>query len=282
MRQRPCWLAHPHPSGPVPQKPDPVKARLMKPLLLILAMSFLALAAPVAEAQQSMSKGTGKMELQSARKKHSYSRVSFSDGTKAEKFEVRAGDCSRSNGDCKTDRERSEFSAKRTGIRPGDEMWYAWSIFLPRDFPKLPKRAPSYTFGQIHQRDSSGPELLFELFHDGFFAVLTNPYKLDDDPMNPIGSFKEIRLTSQKALTGRWTRIKVNAKWSRGEDGFITVWMNNKKVWSYRGATTNSNGELYFKYGLYRAFVSRCGGPCPTASIYYTNVRQGRSEAEVN
>lgn len=254
----------------------------MKTFVFLLAAALQLATPEAALSQSSLAEGVGRMELQSAKKKHSYARVKFSDGQTVERFTVKAGDCPRRNGDCKTDRERSEFSAKRTGIRPGDEMWYAWSFFLPKEFPKMRKRDTTYTFGQIHQRDKSGPELLFHLFPDGFFVNLSNPYKLDGDPMNPIGSFKEIRLASQKQLTNRWTRIKVNAKWSRGEDGFIHVWMNEKRVWSYQGPTTNSNGELYFKYGLYRAFVSRCGGPCPDATIYYRNVRQGRSEAEVN
>ena len=235
-------------------------------------------------AQQLMAEGVGKMVLQTPKKPHSYTRVAFSDGTKAERFTLKAGDCVRSINDCRDDRERVEFSARNTGIGPGDTVWYAWSVYVPKDFPRLRQspKAPNYTFGQIHQRDNSGQELLFNYFYDGFFAVLKNPTTQDDDPMKPSGGKIDTRLLSQDAMRGRWTGIKINAKWSRGADGFATVWVNGRKAWSYKGPTTNSNGELYFKYGLYRSFVSRCGGPCPDATVYYTNVRQGRSEVEVN
>lgn len=242
---------------------------------------WLAVAPPVATAQQSMAEGVGKMRLQTPGKPHNYARVVFPDGTRAERFLLRTGECVRSIGDCRDDRERVEFAAERTGIRPGDTVWYAWSVFVPREFPQLTAGSPNYTIGQIHQRDDSGPELLFSLFHDGLFAELSDPTRLDSDPMNPVGGKITKRLARQSDLRGRWTRIRLRATWSRGADGAVELWMNDRKVWTYTGPTTNSNGELYFKYGLYRSFVSRCKGPCPEASVYYANVRQGRSEGEV-
>ncbi len=253
----------------------------MRLLTIIFLTCGLFFTAPFAQAQRSLSEG-GQMEIQSPKKPYSYARVSFSDGTKGERFTLKAGDCVRNNGDCRDDRERVEFFDKRQSIQPGDERWYAWSFYLPSDgFPRLRGNGPGYTFGQVHQRERSGPELLFQLFSDGFFINFSNPFQLDDDPMNPIGPYRQIRIARQGDLTNRWTRIMLQARWSRGEDGFINVWMDGRPVWSYRGATTNANDPLYFKYGLYRAFVSRCGGPCPDATVFYRNVRQGRTQAEV-
>ena len=250
---------------------------------LVFAALVLALTgfAQDAAAQRSLSTG-GQMEIQSPKKPYSYARVNFSDGTSGERFSLKAGDCVKNNNDCRDDRERVEFFDKRQSIRPGDERWYAWSFYLPPDaFPRLSGAGPAYTFGQVHQRGSSGPEILFQLFSDGFFVNLSNPYRLDDDPMNPIGPYRQVRIARQSDLTNRWTRITLQARWSRNEDGFINVWMNGRPVWSYTGATTNADDPLYFKYGLYRAFVSRCGGPCPDATVFYRNVRQGRTQAEV-
>lgn len=250
---------------------------------------FLFLAATVwltsepAHAQRSLAQGTGPMELQTANKPYSYARVRFADGTQGERFTLKAGDCPRSTGDCRADRERVEFFDTSQAVRPGDMRWYAWSFYLPsQGFPVPRFDGMPYMFGQIHQRGTSGPEIMLQMFPDGLWLFLSNPYRLDDDPMNPIGPYREVRLGSPRAFFDRWTRIKLQVGWSRGNDGFVRAWVNGRPAWSYDGPTTNANDALYFKYGLYRSFVSRCGGPCPDATVYYRNVRQGRSEAEVN
>ncbi len=256
----------------------------MKRLLALALMVLLSLESGVAEAQSSMAKGFGKMTLQSARNGKGLSRVEFANGLRAERFELLSGDCPKSTGDCTSDRERIEFFDSRPKAKPGSEYWYAYSVFLPGDFP-IPRAGRGtvvLTLGQIHQRGTSGPELLFHLDQQGFWVKLTDPYRLDDDPMNPVPVFKRDRIASAATPIGKWMHVKVQARWSRSDaDGFINVWINGKPVWSHRGATTNANDPLYFKYGLYRAFVSRCGGPCPGMVAYYANVRQGRRESDV-
>lgn len=42
----------------------------------------------------------------------------------------------------------------------------------------------------------------------------------------------------------------------RGEDGFFRVWVNREEKVDYRGRTMKC-GEVYFKYGVYRTFISR-------------------------
>lgn len=249
--------------------------------LTAIAVAFCALVLPaLAMAQSSLAEG-GKMRLMSPKKDHSYARVTFSDGSRAERFTLKAGDCIRRIGDCDTDRERIEFYDDRKTTKPGDERWYAWSIYIPADFPVLRGRSPNYILGQVHQFGGSGPEVLLMLQDDGLHLKLSDPFRLDDDPMNPIPDFRRVKLASQSAVKGKWQDFLLQARWSRGEDGQMRLWRNGREVWSYRGANTNANDPLYFKYGIYRSFVSRCGGPCPDASVYFRNVRIGRSKAEV-
>ena len=38
--------------------------------------------------------------------------------------------------------------------------------------------------------------------------------------------------------------------------------------------------EYYVKYGIYRSFVSRHGGPMPVQILYFDEVKMGRSRAD--
>lgn len=249
---------------------------------LALTLAAAQLAATQAQAQRSQAEGFGAFNLQSAGSRDGYGRVRFSDGTRAERFILRAGDCPQVTGDCGANRERIEFSERNPAQPVGSEVWVGWSLFLPADFP-VPRGGdgPNITLGQFHQRDDSGPELLFNLRRTALEVELTDPTRRDDDPMNPIPRFRITEIVPTQALVGRWTRFVVNARWSRGNDGFVRVYVNGREAWSYDGPTTNSTAPIYFKYGIYRSFVSRCGGPCPDMTAYYTSVIRGSSRADV-
>lgn len=118
-----------------------------------------------ASAQRSQAEGFSRFELQSARNSYGYQRVQFSDGTRAERFELRHGDCPRVTGDCTADRNRIEFSEQSPAQRVGSQVWVAWSLYLLPDFPNQGGRRDSnVTLGQFHQPGPSGPELLFNVF----------------------------------------------------------------------------------------------------------------------
>lgn len=247
-------------------------------VLLVIVTSFGL--PSLSHAQRSQAKGFGSFAMQSAKKDYSYQRVRFQDGTRAERFEVRAGDCPRDTGDCASDRERVEFSQRGKRQPNGSQQWVAWSVYIPSDFPKQGRRM--YTkLGQFHQEGNGGPRLLFELSDRSFFMNMKSPHVLDDDPMNPTGDFEFIDIASRSQMLGKWTRIMVNVRWSTGDDGFVHLFRNGKRIWSYAGPTTNTSKPQYFKYGLYRSFVSRCGGPCPTLVAYYKDVKSGRDRKSV-
>lgn len=76
-------------------------------------------------------------------------------------------------------------------------------------------------------------------------------------------------------LRGRWHKIEVHARWSRSSDGFFKVWVNGGQKVNIQGRTLNDKGT-YFKYGIYRSFLSRSARH-PTQTVYYANVRKARS-----
>ena len=247
---------------------------------LVLALTFFLCGSQIAYAQSSKAKGFGSFKLEKANVRHATQRVKFSNGDKAERFKLRAGDCSKRNKDCLRDRERVEFLASGKQQPLGVDVWVGWSVLIPEDFPRQGEKM-NVKLGQFHQLGGSGPELLFQLDDDSYAVALNDPSKLDSDPMRPSNGFQITKLVSNKSMRGRWTRIVVNARWSRDNDGIVSVWVDGKKALSHSGPNTNDTDKIYFRYGLYRSFVSRCGGPCPTLVAYFKDVRRGKSFDDV-
>jgi hypothetical protein len=188
-----------------------------------------------------------------------------------ERFEVRGGDCARDQAwsDCDNDRERSELSGPKNN-HAGTEAWYGWSLYLPLDYPDI---APTkVALGQFHQKDGP-PAFMFQnlaggLFIDRNFGHTTHMVKLLDDAH----------------LRGRWNNIEVHAKWHE-TDGFFIVYVNGQERWSFQGTTMDA-GPVYFKYGVYRSFLSRYKKHQGTSEVprqiaYFANVKRGPSRVDL-
>lgn len=228
--------------------PQPALDRLViiKPSRWItyLAMVLLTTLALAAQAQASDT-WTFKRSLNSST--YGYTLVEDDTGgapsTKVERFEVRSGDCGAQPGwsDCDSDRERSELS--ENGSAPaGSEYWYGWSFYLPPNHPNI--YPAKVAFGQFHQRNSRSPAFMFQNDAGGLLI-----------DKNFGHSTERVPLISQDDLLGRWHHIEVHAKWDK-LDGFFRVYVNGDLRYETSGSTTSGAG-IYFKYGLYRSFLSR-------------------------
>lgn len=89
-------------------------------------------------------------------------------------------------------------------------------------------------------------------------------------------------MIDENELRGRWHRIEVNVKWSKNGDGFFRVWVNGEKKVDYSGQTMTKS-KTYFKYGVYRSFISRYrdlkGNGIEDAlaqTVYYANVKRAK------
>lgn len=181
-----------------------------------------------------------------------------------ERFEVRPGDCGANSGwnDCATDRERSELGEK--GTETG-EAWYGWSLYVPADTVNV--YPTKVDLGQFHQH---GAHVIWMFQNDA------GGYHLDRHVPKPAKMYVE--LIPKGGLRGRWHRIEVNARWTSGPDGFFRVWVDGVKKADYRGQTCTTC-TVYFKYGLYRSFLSRYErakgtDEVPAQVVYYANVRR--------
>jgi hypothetical protein len=196
----------------------------------------------------------------------------------SEKFELRQGDCSILDDwdDCAMDRERAEIRQLPPYEQLGVPVWYSWHIFFPKDWQNTPDI--SVTLGQFHQWQESHPALMFLSYQGGYAAKLENA---KDVPRKYKFSDRRFMLIDEKNLRGKWHKIIVYAKWSQGEDGLIKIWTNDQLKVNLAGPNVLYNSPLYFKYGIYRAGVSKMQER-PTSIIYYNSVRKGSTRFDVD
>lgn len=187
-----------------------------------------------------------------------------------EVFEVRPGDCSSNSGwsDCKNDRERSELSEENKSNFPGNMYWYGWYIYFPEDYPKV---FPTKTaLGQFHQHKSH-PVWMFQHSDGGYY--------LDDQVHG--STRKYYKLIDESDLRGNWHKIEVQVMWAKNKKGYFRVWVNGVQKVDYSGQTMDAQ-KVYFKYGVYRSFLSRYKNrfnatQVPTQKVYFTNVRRSKT-----
>lgn len=187
------------------------------------------------------------------------------DGEQSMRFEVRAGDCGRSEGwsDCQNDRERHEL---KSGAWSSGEKWYHWSIFLPRDYPVI---YPVKTaLAQFHQQNGH-VVWMFQNSGGGYFV----------DNQTSGRTIQHKQILTDEDMRGRWSDILVHARWTHRNDGFFRVYVNGETEprYAWRGKTKSRGRQVYFKFGVYRSFVSRRAGDEPTQVVYYDHLRKARS-----
>lgn len=191
-----------------------------------------------------------------------------------EVFEVHPGDCARNRGwdDCANDRERSELSEADKDNFPGDVYWYGWSIYFPLEYINV--YPTKVALGQFHQKKSH-PVWMFQNSSGG--------YHLDDQVQGRTRKYYP--LINGSELRGRWHKIEVHAHWTQNTDGFFKVWVNGKRKVNYKGSTMSAE-RVYFKYGLYRTFISRYKNAnqvasVPAQKVYFSNVKRGKTREEL-
>ena len=195
-------------------------------------------------------------------------------GEKSIRFELRAGDCGKDKdggwNDCKKDRERHELSGRHR-VSKG-ERWYAWSIYLPKDFINV---QPSSTMlAQFHQ-EKKHVIWMFKNKHGGYWI----------ENYVPKYTVSSTQILTREKMLGKWNDILVNVNWSHKDDGFYKVWVNNKLVYDFKGKTKSKGVKTYFKFGIYRSKVSvyelMYKKKIPTQIVYYDEIRAGKKKDDV-
>jgi Polysaccharide lyase len=168
---------------------------------------------------------------------------------------------SKEEGLAENGRERAEL--RDISISLGRDVWYRIDMFIPADFPIIKN---NLVLIQLKQAGDANPVYSVR-FSEGnmFIRQRFDDVQIDYD------------LKAATPRLGVWNRFVVRTKISRGDDGILDAWINNKQLVAYRGKTAfDSEGDVtYFKFGHYRDITD------VSMTIFYDNFRRGTTFAEV-
>ena len=199
-------------------------------------------------------------------------------GNKSWRFEVREGDCGgdKNYSDCKSNRQRTELQTKEYQ-KINKEYWYSASIYLPDNYVSA---APVRTvFTQIFEKgwkpilmitDRENKWLEVGRMWSGEYVEMKKGIKIND-------------------MKGKWTDILINVRYSRKEDGFMKVWINDKLILeslNIKTFTPYTNKGAKLEWGIYQTGVSYWKSkngdkPYPSTVVYFDEVNQGSSKEKV-
>ncbi|WP_439508962.1 heparin lyase I family protein [Yoonia sp.] len=204
-----------------------------------------------------------------------------------QRFTLREGDCdtSRDWDDCRYNSGRYEFQEDiwdHPSYGPQSqpkEAWYSWEVRLDEgtlygsDQPNGP-----LILGQFKQ-GTVGCPLIILTHHSGFNDTSLNVWLQRDsglEPPNDCPIVGEARVGSVTDLIGRWARVEMFIRWSRGDDGRVDVYFDGTQRMSYSGPTCVGNcTNIFRKYGIY--FANQRGKPLTEINAYYRNVGRART-----
>lgn len=221
-------------------------------LLLIAAICCGPLSPAQAQSKRQTIERNTKIEDLSFRGRHRFSKSSqiVRRGKVSQRFEIRHGDCGRSSGysDCENDRQRVERKErpKNTFSKPGQGVWYGYSMYLPADFRSLGRA--NTALGQV-KTEKWGMPMWMLTFND-------RPYVLFADNQT-------CRLPSLSTWRGKWNDIVIYAHYGQsGSNVYFQLFRDGKLLCQrntpFVPAKAAQQGlKLGFKFGIYNSFVSR-------------------------
>ena len=207
-------------------------------------------------------------------------------GQRAQRFEVRPGDCGEDPAnnwsDCENDRERSELAG--AAWEPGLDRWLAASVYVPQDFPYIPGNIGGGIF-QIHQVGGPTGTYLGMEARPNIANISMMDGWLTGQVHQTWGSFTDvkdatinIRLMRVDDMRDKWTDLMINFDTVNQN---IAFFINGELIREVEDFTEFVPIRYVFKYGIYNAFMAHRGITLPTRVLYFDEVRVGNSRSEV-
>jgi hypothetical protein len=163
--------------------------------------------------------------------------------------------------------ERDELiEAPRFWAQSGRTYEYAFSLYLPADFPIVDTRLVIAQWQQLCVWGSCRPDnpILAVRYVGGTLFVTRK---------NDAGEKKLYK--SEGEMRGRWLDFRFVTRFSQQGDGAIDGWMNGQRIVEYRGVTAYraargypAHGFFYFHMGLYRDLMTQ------PMTIYFDDFRK--------
>ena len=173
-------------------------------------------------------------------------------GHGAVKITVRTGDKYEAGNDSSKVSERDELIEARKLIgKENNSYEYAFSMFIPADFPIVPTRLVIAQWKQKCDQEAlcgdDSPVLALR-YVSGVLQVTVR-----------TGIHDIVVYETKKDMRNKWTSFRFQTHFTRTDSGFVKSWINDEQVLDYKGKTCygsergyNNNSYLYFKMGLYR------------------------------
>jgi len=192
------------------------------------------------------------------------------DGNKSTRFEVRDGDCGWSDNfsDCDTDRSRSEIFEKNTSSKIGKTITYTESVFIPKQPNFRPKGNDNLlVLSQINHSDTNN------VFGALTYLVMENNNELLIRTHKDFTWNKNKDYTITKSPYNKWITIRYEIKVSDGDDGKLSVYVDDKLLFvENRSTIVTRSGIVFMKFGIYNAFRSSAKEDYSTQIAYFDGI----------
>jgi hypothetical protein len=234
-------------------------------------------------------------------------------GARAERYELREGDCGGS--DCGQARARAEIAQDKatTTARLDRDIWYGWSFYNASIGAVTRETSLGTVLGQwkLEGDQPSSFRLVQVAADEGDLArcdprVCTQGGAPGDDVMLELDEIAQAgawgaaqnqgricRLFSLAANRDRWVDIVVNTNFGTDAYGYLRVWVNGELRCNYQGqvvsakaAGARSPGPTN-RRGIFTSYTERWtkafgARPKPTLIAYYDEYLAGASRADVD
>lgn len=148
--------------------------------------------------------------------------------------------------------ERDELQeANKLKSAEGEAAAYAFSLFLPKDFPVVPTRLVLAQWKQEndHATAKGNNPVIALRYESGELSVSVQ-----------TGPKKTVLFRTTAEIRGHWLDLIFQIRFRRQPDGFVRVWLDGKEVLQFTGQTAYDENygypadaaKFYFKMGLYR------------------------------
>jgi len=213
------------------------------------------------------------------------------DGEESARFELRPelGDCGYTpNGfsDCETNRSRHEIYENWIPEYKniiGKKVTYEFSTYIPSTeyFSPNPSGKPLTVLGQvfsqsegdntvndaINSQSCDAKALLYFVMEENTLKYLTH---------KPFTWVQNDRVTIDKNPFDKWINFKIEIYVSKGNDGYIKLFVNNELFDEDKRPTMCSTGNtsLNLKLGIYNSFIQNKSKPFLKQVVYYDRIKR--------